>query len=55
MNAARSDWSETMAHLLSGLDKCAKLDPNYLSELDDSKLVRLTQNLILVIVIQMEN
>ncbi|XP_055949732.1 calcineurin-binding protein cabin-1-like isoform X2 [Argiope bruennichi] len=55
MNAARSDWSETMAHLLNGLDKCIKLDAKYIRGLDDSKLVRLTQNLILVIVIQMEN
>ncbi|GIY38511.1 calcineurin-binding protein cabin-1 [Caerostris extrusa] len=55
MNAARSDWSETMAHLLNGLDRCVKLNTKYLKDLDDSKLVRLTQNLILVIVIQMEN
>ncbi|GFT23499.1 calcineurin-binding protein cabin-1, partial [Nephila pilipes] len=55
MNAARSDWSETMAHLLHGLDKCIKLNPKYLGQLEESKLVRLTQNLILVIVIQMEN
>ncbi|GBN00302.1 Calcineurin-binding protein cabin-1 [Araneus ventricosus] len=55
MNAARSDWSETMAHLLNGLDQCIKLNTKYLKGLDESKLVRLTQNLILVIVIQMEN
>ncbi|XP_054714787.1 LOW QUALITY PROTEIN: calcineurin-binding protein cabin-1-like [Uloborus diversus] len=56
MNATKnSEWSETMAHLLSGLDNCAKLKSEYLSELEESKLVRLTQNLILVIVIQMEN
>ncbi|KAG8195575.1 hypothetical protein JTE90_002197 [Oedothorax gibbosus] len=53
MNAARSDWSETMAQLLNGLNNCVKLDPGYLSDLEEP--VRLTQNLILVIVIQMEN
>ncbi|PRD36635.1 UNVERIFIED_CONTAM: Cabin1 [Trichonephila clavipes] len=55
MNAARSDWSETMAHLLLGLDKCINLDSKYLRQLEEPRLVRLTQNLILVIVIQMEN
>ncbi|GFQ82744.1 calcineurin-binding protein cabin-1 [Trichonephila clavata] len=55
MNAARSDWSETMAHLLHGLDKCINLDSKYLRQLEEPRLVRLTQNLILVIVIQMEN
>ncbi|XP_071040839.1 calcineurin-binding protein cabin-1 isoform X2 [Parasteatoda tepidariorum] len=55
MNAARCDWSETMAQLLQKLDNCAKINSDYLGDLDESKLVRLTQNLILVIVIQMEN
>ncbi len=31
------------------------MDSSYLRELDETKLVRLTQNLVLVIVIQMEN
>lgn len=35
--------------------RCAKLDSKNLSELEESKLVRLTQNLILIIVIGMEN